>query len=58
MLYTVGMEHTPMKKATFRVSEAMWREFRSYCVRNGRQTSEVLRELINRYIIEHRGKGK
>jgi hypothetical protein len=57
MVYAQGMEKERITKATFRIAESSWREFRSYCVREGRDTSDMVRELIQRYIMEHRKQG-
>ena len=56
MPYIYSMEKEKSFKATFRLSERQWRTFRSYCVMEGRQTSDVLRELINRYIMAKEGR--
>ena len=50
------MEREKVTKATFRIAERNWWKFRSYCVAEGRDTSDVCRELVNRYIKERENK--
>jgi len=53
------MEKERITKATFRIAERTWREFRAACVSQGRDTSDVCRELVRKYIAEQSaGRGR
>ena len=54
----IGMEKERVTHVTFRVAESTARQFKAYCALEGRDQSDVFRELIRRWITERQKQGE
>jgi len=52
-----GMDKERAVQVTFRVAESTARQFKAYCALEGRDQSDVFRELVRRWIMERQKQG-
>ena len=53
---SIEVPDKPMRRTNFYLPESLRREFKAECAKAGRDMSDVLRELINRWLMERKGR--
>ena len=53
---SIEVPDKPMKRTNFYLPESLRREFKAESAKAGRDMSDVLRELINRWLMERKGR--